>query len=48
MHAFTQGVLPAILIGGKLTPAEKAKVNRQQDRLSKQIYKDKHNGRHQR
>jgi hypothetical protein len=34
--------------GGTLTPAEKAKVNRQQDHLSKQIYKDKHNGRHQR
>src|SRR5579883_277001 len=29
--------------GGKLTPAERAKVNRQQNRLSKQIYADKHN-----
>ena len=29
--------------GGKLTPAERAKVNRQQNRLSKQIYNDKHN-----
>jgi hypothetical protein len=31
--------------GGKLTPAEKAKVNRQQNRVSRQIYRDKHNGR---
>jgi hypothetical protein len=29
--------------GGKLTPAEKAQVNRQQNRLSNQIYRDKHN-----
>ena len=29
--------------GGKLTPAEKARINRQQDHLSKQIYDDKHN-----
>ncbi len=29
--------------GGKLTPQEKAKVNRQQNRLSNQIYADKHN-----
>ena len=29
--------------GGKLTAAEKAKVNGQQNNLSKQIYKDKHN-----
>jgi len=29
--------------GGKLTPAEKAKINRQQNHLSKQIYDDKHN-----
>jgi hypothetical protein len=29
--------------GGKLTDAEKAKVNRQQNQLSKQIYNDKHN-----
>jgi len=28
--------------GGKLTAAEKTQVNRQQNRLSKQIYKDKH------
>ncbi|HZI57877.1 MAG TPA: hypothetical protein VFF39_13935 [Verrucomicrobiae bacterium] len=34
--------------GGTLTPGEKARVNRQQNRLSKQIYKDKHNGRRQR
>jgi hypothetical protein len=29
--------------GGKLTAAEKAQVNQQQNQLSKQIYKDKHN-----
>ena len=29
--------------GGKLTSAEKAQVNRQQNQLSKQIYQDKHN-----
>src|SRR6266403_908268 len=29
--------------GGKLTAAEKAKANKQQNNLSKQIYKDKHN-----
>jgi len=29
--------------GGKLTQAERAQVNRQQNNLSKQIYKDKHN-----
>jgi len=29
--------------GGKLTPAEKAQVNRQQNRLSRQVYQDKHN-----
>ena len=34
--------------GGNLTNKEKRQVNRQQNRLSKQIYKDKHNGRHQR
>ncbi|HKI25859.1 MAG TPA: hypothetical protein VKA07_06010 [Candidatus Sulfotelmatobacter sp.] len=33
--------------GGKLTPQEKAKVNRQQNRQSRQIYRDKHNGRRQ-
>jgi hypothetical protein len=29
--------------GGKLTPAEKAQVNHQQNQLSRQIYNDKHN-----
>ncbi len=29
--------------GGKLTAPEKAKINKQQNNLSKQIYKDKHN-----
>jgi hypothetical protein len=29
--------------GGKLTSAEKAQINRQQNRLSNQIYQDKHN-----
>jgi hypothetical protein len=29
--------------GGKLTAAEKAQINKQQNGLSKQIYKDKHN-----
>src|SRR5262249_27715277 len=29
--------------GGKLTAAEKAKINRQQNQLSNQIYQDKHN-----
>lgn len=33
--------------GGKLTAAERAQVNRQQNRLSRQIYKDRHNGRRQ-
>jgi hypothetical protein len=33
--------------GGKLTAQEKKQVNRQQNRESRQIYKDKHNGRHQ-
>lgn len=31
--------------GGKLTGAEKQKINRQQNRMSKKIYKDKHNAR---
>ncbi len=31
--------------GGTLTPGEKAAVNRQQNRMSKQIYNKKHNGR---
>ena len=30
--------------GGHLTAAERAKVNRQQDRTSAAIYRDKHNG----
>jgi hypothetical protein len=33
--------------GGKLTAQEKAQVNRQQNQMSRQIYRDKHNGRHQ-
>jgi hypothetical protein len=33
--------------GGKLTPQERAKVNRQQNRTSRQIFRDKHNARHQ-
>ena len=33
--------------GGKLTPQEKKQVNRQQNRESRQIYKDKHNNRRQ-
>ena len=33
--------------GGKLTAQEKAKVNRQQNRQSRQIYRDKHNTRKQ-
>ncbi|MBZ5707565.1 MAG: hypothetical protein LAN63_19660 [Acidobacteriia bacterium] len=33
--------------GGALTPAERAQVNRQQNRVSRHIYRDKHNGRHQ-
>jgi hypothetical protein len=33
--------------GGKLTSQEKTKVNRQQNRESRQIYRDKHNGRRQ-
>lgn len=32
--------------GGTLTAGEKAKLNRQQNVLSHQIYRDKHNGRH--
>lgn len=31
--------------GGKLTPQDRAKLNRQQNHLSKEIYKDKHNNR---
>jgi hypothetical protein len=33
--------------GGKLTGQERRQVNRQQNRTSRQIYRDKHNGRHQ-
>ena len=33
--------------GGKLTQADKTKINRQQNHLSKQIYTKKHNGRKQ-
>lgn len=29
--------------GGRLTPAERARVNRQQNRTSRAIYRDKHN-----
>jgi hypothetical protein len=32
---------------GHLTPAEKRQVTRQQNRLSRSIYRDKHNGRTQ-
>lgn len=33
--------------GGKLTPHDRRIVNRQQNRLSRQIYRDKHNGKNQ-
>ncbi len=33
--------------GGKLTPKERAQVNRQLNHTSRQIYRDKHNGAHQ-
>jgi hypothetical protein len=33
--------------GGKLTPGEKAKINRQQNGMSKQIYRKKHNNQKQ-
>jgi hypothetical protein len=33
--------------GGTLTPKHRRKVNRQQNRLSRQIYRGKHNGRKQ-
>ncbi len=33
--------------GGHLTNNEKAQVNRQQNRLSRNIYRDKHNAAHQ-
>ena len=32
---------------GKFTPAERAKINREQNRTSRAIYRDKHNARHQ-
>ena len=31
--------------GGRLTPQEHAQVNRQQNHMSREIYRDKHNGR---
>ena len=34
-------------LGGKLTPAEKAKVNRQENRTSRAIYRQKHDAQHQ-
>ena len=33
--------------GGKLTPAERRQVTRQQNRESKRIYRQKHDGQHQ-
>jgi hypothetical protein len=33
--------------GGTLTPQERAQVNRQQNRESRRIYRDKHNGKTQ-
>jgi len=33
--------------GGNLTNKEKAKINRQQNKLSRNIYRDKHNAAHQ-
>jgi hypothetical protein len=33
--------------GGKLTGAEKAQINHQQNQESRQIYRTKHNARHQ-
>jgi len=33
--------------GGSLTPGERAKINREQNRTSRAIYRDKHNARHQ-
>jgi len=32
---------------GPLTPAERAKINREQNRTSRAIYRDKHNAQHQ-
>ncbi len=31
--------------GGKLTATDRTRINRQQNRLSRNIYRDKHNGR---
>jgi hypothetical protein len=33
--------------GGRLTPAERRQVNRQENRVSRQIYRAKHNDRHE-
>ena len=33
--------------GGKLTPQERKQVNQQQNKMSRQIYRDKHNGKRQ-
>jgi hypothetical protein len=33
--------------GGRLTPAERAQVNRQQNHTSREIFRDKHNAAHQ-
>jgi hypothetical protein len=33
--------------GGRLTPAERRQVNRQENRLNRQIYRAKHNDRHE-
>ena len=33
--------------GGNLTNKQKAQINRQQNKLSRNIYRDKHNARHQ-
>lgn len=35
------------LNGGHLTKGEKVQINREQNRLSRNIYRDKHNGVHQ-
>lgn len=32
---------------GNFTPAERAKINREQNRTSRAIYRDKHNAKHQ-
>jgi len=33
--------------GGRLTPGDRAKINREQNRTSRAIYRDKHNARKQ-